>query len=84
MNQREAKAFFENNREALNLLADRIKASESVRLESKYTPSERAAAIELVESWIIEVWGIAKEDFQLYQDDDNIIRRLEKPEDENL
>lgn len=81
MGPRQAKSFFEENREALNLLANRLKEYESVRMQSKYTPAERAAAIELVEAWIMEVWGIAKEDVNLYPSDDNIIRRLEKSEE---
>lgn len=81
MGPRQAKSFWENNRDALNLLANKLKEYESVRMQSRYTPAERAAAIELVESWIIEVWGIAKEDFNLYPSDENLIRRLEKSEE---
>jgi len=56
---------------------------ESVRLKSPYTPSERAVAIEIVEGWIMEVWGISQADFNLYSDgDDDLIRRLEN-EDES-
>lgn len=81
MGPRQAKTFFEDNRDSLNLLANKLKEFESVRFQSKYTPAERAAAIELVETWIMDVWGITKEDFNLYPSDDNIIRRLEKSED---
>ena len=78
---RQAKQFFEDNRHALNLLAEKLKEAESVRIKSPYTPAERAVAIELVESWIMEVWGIREEDFNLYSDgEDNIIRRLENEE----
>ena len=80
MGPRQSKAFFDENRDALNLLAKKLQEFESVRFQSKYTPAERAAAIELVESWIMEVWGIAKDDFHLYPDADNTIRRLEKGE----
>jgi hypothetical protein len=81
MGPRQAKKFFEENREVLNLLAEKLKQFESVRFKSPYTPAERAAAIEIVEGWIQEVWGISRENFHLYSDgEDNLIRRLENEE----
>lgn len=81
MGPRQAIKFFKENREVLNILAQKLKEAESVRFKSQYTPAERAAAIELVETWLMEVWGMREEDFNLYSDgDDNIIRRLENEE----
>lgn len=77
MNKREALEFFENNRDQLNLLADKLKKFESVKTDSPFTAEQRKLMIELMEEWIMEVWTISREDFNLYSDGDNIIRRLE-------
>ena len=76
---RQAKQFIDSNRDALVTLGELMKQADSVRSThyARYSFESRSLAIEIVEEWMKQVFGIAFELERLQDSDDNIFRRLD-------
>ena len=70
--------FINNNEDALRLLADKVKEVNTVRdCETLKDLQARKIAINLVESWIEELFGIKRDEFRTLVDDEpNIYNTL--------
>ena len=70
--------FINNNEEALRALADKVKELDSVRdCDTLKDLQARKHAINLVESWIEELFGVKRNEFRsLVDDEPNIYNNL--------
>ena len=70
--------FINNNEDALRLLADKVKEVNTVRdCDTLKDLQARKIAINLVESWIEELFGIKRDEFRTLVDDEpNIYNTL--------
>lgn len=82
MNSQETRDFLTTYRSQFIELSKILKEADTIRENhySKYTPKERALAIELTERWIKEVFALAGEASTILpqQEDEGIFRRLEE------
>lgn len=76
---RQAKEFIEKNRDSLVLLGEILKDADSVQSQryARYSFESRALAIEMVEEWVKQVFGIAFTHERFQETELNIIRRLD-------
>jgi len=66
-------SFIEDNKKELQILAERVKELDTVRdCDSLKDLQARKHAINLVESWIEELFGIKKESIHELVEEDNI------------
>lgn len=62
MKKHQAKEFIENNTEALRLLSRKMKELDTVRnCPNEIELRGRQRAIEIIESWLTDVWGYSQE-----------------------
>lgn len=81
---RKLQKWLENNKDAIVILGAKIKLLDSVRKNqySMYSEESRRLAIEIVESWLKDVYDIAwSSEFMYPEEEDQIYKVLEKPLD---
>lgn len=83
MKQREAIEFIEDNKDALTLLADKMRQIDTVRdCSDEIELRGRQRAIDIISSWMIEIFGIKDGDLISKKEEDNLYIRLAKGRDE--
>lgn len=81
---RRLQKWLENNKDAVHILGRKIRELDTVRKNqySHYSVESRQLAIEIIESWLREVYGVAwSSEFMYPEEDDQIYTVLDKPLD---
>jgi hypothetical protein len=74
-------SFTEDNKDALRILADKIRELDTVRdCDTVKEMQARKYAINMVEGWIEELFGIKKKEFEefIQEEEDNIVQISEQ------
>lgn len=72
------KEFIENNREVLQLLSQKIKSVDTVRgVDTLEEMMGRKKAIDILDEWLTEIWGITTEELPEPEEDDELFRTIE-------
>ena len=72
------KEFIENNREVLQLLSQKIKSVDTVRgVDTLEEMMGRKKAIDILDEWLTELWGITTEELPEPEEDDELFRTIE-------
>lgn len=70
--------FLDNNKEELNLLADRVRELRDIMTcDSLKEMQSRQHTINIIDGWIEELFGVTKKDFHNLVDEDNIYKNSE-------
>jgi len=70
--------FIKNNKEALQLLAQKIKSVDTVQgVETLQEMRGRKYAIKIISEWITELWGITTEELPAPEEEDELFRVIE-------
>jgi hypothetical protein len=76
---RKYQEFIENNKESLQLLAQKIKSIDTVQGVSTVKEFQgRQYAIKIISEWLTELWGITTEELPIPEEEDEIFRVIEK------
>jgi hypothetical protein len=79
MEIKEAQDFMDLNKKALTLLAIKMKQIDTVRGVVRLQDCVgRQQAIRIVDEWIKEIWGMTLKDIELPEEEDDIIRLINK------
>lgn len=69
------KEFIEQNKEALQLLAQKVKSVDTVRgVETLQEMKGRKYAIRIMDEWLTELWGITTEEIPKPEVDDELFK----------
>lgn len=72
------KEFIEQNREVLQLLAQKVKSVDTVRgVETVQEMRGRKYAIKIVDEWLTEIWGITTEELPKPEEEDELFKIIE-------
>jgi hypothetical protein len=76
-----AKKFLEDNKEALLLLGDKLRQASDIRtISSEEEFRANKKAVEIIESWIGDLFSLTNYDIMEEREEDNLYKRLEQPE----
>lgn len=91
MTKEEAKKFIAANHDAFLLLGDKVRQIDTTRVtmsgKDKYMIEMygRKRAIEIIEEWVRELWGIANvDDLPYTEDEDSIYKTITKQPERDL
>jgi hypothetical protein len=72
------KEFIDQNREVLQLLAQKVKSVDTVRgVETVQEMRGRKYAIKIVDEWLTEIWGITTEELPKPEEEDELFKIIE-------
>lgn len=75
MKERKYKEFVEDNKEALQLLSQKMKLVDTVvGVETLQEVKGRKYAIKIIGEWLTELWGITTEDLPEPEEEDELFR----------
>lgn len=75
MKERKYNEFIENNKEALHLLAQKIKSIDTVHgVETLQEMRGRRYAIKIMDEWLTELWGITTEELPDPEEEDELYK----------
>jgi len=75
---RKYKEFIDNNKEALQLLAEKIKSIDTVvGVDTLQEMRGRKYAIKIISEWLTELWSVTTEELPKPEHDDELFRIIE-------
>lgn len=72
------KEFIDQNKEVLQLLAQKVKSVDTVRgVTTLHDLNGRKDAIRIMNEWLTDIWGITTEELPKPEEDDELFKTIE-------